>query len=97
MANADDFIQAVGTDLDGIVLSVTDNGQLTADSADSSGEQMIGPFEFCVTFLGREAFTLRLMAPSPEAAADTVNDLIRLANRSKPGWAAFVGACPSGV
>jgi hypothetical protein len=94
MANADDFIQALGSSFDEFTFSVTDSGQL---SAESTGEQMIGPFEFCVTFLDREAFTLRLMAPSPGAAAETVSDMVRKANQSMPGWGAFTGACPSGV
>jgi hypothetical protein len=94
MANADDFIRAVGSGFSEFTFTVTDDGQI---SADSTGEQMIGPFEFCVTFLGRDAFTLRLMSPSPEAAAATVGAMVRTANQTMPGWAASAGACPSGV
>ena len=90
MATADDFIEAVGSSFGEFTFSVTD-GEL---SADGTGEQMIGPFEFCVTFLGREAFTFRLMAPSSEAAAATVSAMVSRANESMPGWGASVGACP---
>ena len=42
MATADDFIEAVGSSFGEFTFSVTD-GEL---SADGTGEQMIGPFNF---------------------------------------------------
>jgi len=94
MATADDFITAVGRNFGDFTLAQAENGQV---SADSTGEQMVGPFPFCVTFQGKEIFTLNIMAPSPEAAADTAAAMVRAANQSMPGWGVFVDACPSGV
>jgi len=88
------FLSAVGSSFGDLALSVGDDGQLLAES---TAEQMVGPFPFCVTFLGRESFTLKLWAPSPEDAARTVSGMIAAANKSMPGWGAFAGACPSGV
>jgi len=87
------FLSAIGSSFGDLTLSVGDDGQVMAGSA---GEQMIGPFPFCITFLGREAFTLKIWAPSPEEAAKTVSDMVSAANASKPVWGAFAGACPSG-
>ena len=89
MATADDFIEAVGS-----ASANSPSRSRMENLADGTGEQMIGPFEFCVTFLGREAFTFRLMAPSPEAAATTVSAMVSRVNESMPGWGASVGACP---
>jgi hypothetical protein len=89
MADANDFLNAVGSSFDDFNLSVTDDGQL---SADSTAEQTF-PFDFCITFAGRPAFTLHLMAPSPAAAATTVEQMVRLANQTMPGWGSFLGAC----
>ncbi|RUW67787.1 MULTISPECIES: hypothetical protein [unclassified Mesorhizobium] len=91
MSSAAEFLDIVGSAFGEYDLS---GGQVTIDS---TGDRTIGPFAFCVTFLGRQTFTLRIYAPSPEAAADTVAAMVGRANQSMPGWAAFDGACPSGV
>jgi hypothetical protein len=93
MADVNDFMNAVGSSFGDFSLTVTDNGQLSVGVV---GGDLISA-DFCVTFAGREAFTLHLLARSPEEAAETANAMVRLANRSMPGWSLFVGMCPSGV
>jgi len=92
--NAESFVSALGSSFGDLTLSVGDGGQVLAES---TAEQMIGPFPFCITFLNREAFTLKIWAPSPEEAARTVSDMINAVNAAKPRWSFFPGACPSGV
>lgn len=87
----DEFLSLVGTSFGDLSLSLSDEGII----AESTGIQMIGPFPFCITFQGREVITIQLAAPSPEGAAATVEAMIAAANRSQPGWGAFVGFCPT--
>jgi hypothetical protein len=92
--SASDFIDAVSSAVPGITLSEGDDGKIVASS---SGVQMVGPFPFCLLFLSQQVVTLQIAAPSPEAAASTMDDLIKAANASMPGWTAQTGVCPSGV
>ena len=87
----DQFLSLIGPTFGDLSLSLSDDGIV----AESTGNQMIGPFPFCITFQGREVGTLQLAAPSPEEAAQTVEDIIAAANRTMPGWGAFAGSCPT--
>jgi hypothetical protein len=89
-ATPDDFVNAIGSSPADHTVSVSENGEILAES---TGEQMVGPFAFCVTFNDRQVGTLKLFAPSAEAAAATLAAMLNAANQTNPGWAAFVGAC----